>query len=103
LGIAPEQLPGYEQEKSTHSEVAQMIAEGQADVGLGVEAAALAFGLRFIPLTLERYDLVIPAEIWESSPIQALAHWLTGNAAKAEMIALGGYDVRETGQVQWVE
>ncbi|MBE7555490.1 MAG: GntR family transcriptional regulator [Anaerolineales bacterium] len=103
LGIAPEQLPGYEQEKSTHSEVAQMIAEGQADVGLGVEAAALAFGLRFIPLTLERYDLVIPAEVWGASPVQALAHWLATDAAKAEMIALGGYEVRETGRVQWVE
>jgi putative molybdopterin biosynthesis protein len=103
LGIAPEQLSGYEQEKRTHSEVAQMIAEGQADVGLGVEAAALAFGLRFIPLTLERYDLVIPAEVWEASPVQALVQWLATDAAKAEMTALGGYEIRETGRVQWVE
>lgn len=103
LGIAPEQLSGYEQEKCTHSEVAQMIAEGQADVGLGVEAAALAFGLRFIPLTLERYDLVIPAEVWEALPIQALVQWLATDAAKAEMTALGGYEIRETGRVQWVE
>jgi putative molybdopterin biosynthesis protein len=103
LGIRPEQLPGYEQEKRTHSEVAQMIAEGQADVGLGVEAAALAFGLRFIPLTLERYDLVIPADVWQASPIQALAHWLATDTAKREMTSLGGYEVRETGRVQWVE
>lgn len=103
LGITPEQLPGYDQEKRTHSEVAQMIAEGQADIGLGVEAAALAFGLRFIPLTEERYDLIIPAEAWAFSPIQALAHWLTTDTARTEMIALGGYDVKETGRVQWVE
>lgn len=103
LGIAPEQLPGYDQEKYTHSEVAQMIAEGQADIGLGVEAAALAFGLGFVPLTQERYDLVIPADVWESSPVQALAHWLATEAAQAEITTLGGYDVRETGQVQWVE
>jgi molybdate-binding protein/DNA-binding transcriptional regulator YhcF (GntR family) len=103
LGIAPERLPGYEQEKHTHSEVARIIVEGQADVGLGVEAAALAFGLRFIPLTLERYDLVIPVEVWTTSPIQALTHWLVTDAAKAEIMALGGYDVRETGRVQWVE
>jgi molybdate-binding protein/DNA-binding transcriptional regulator YhcF (GntR family) len=103
LGVAPQELPGYEQEKCTHSEVAQTIAEGQADVGLGVEAAALAFGLQFVPLTLERYDLVIPAPVWESAPIQALTGWLATEAAKAEMIALGGYDLRETGRVQWVE
>lgn len=103
LGIAPEQLSGYEQERYTHSEVAQMIAEGQADIGLGVEAAALAFGLRFVPLTQERYDLVIPADVWESSPVQALTHWLATDAARVEIMALGGYDVRETGRMQWVE
>jgi putative molybdopterin biosynthesis protein len=103
LGLTPEQLPGYEQEKCTHSEVAQMIAEGQADIGLGVETAALLFGLRFIPLTLERYDLVIPAEGWASPPIQTLTHWLATDVAKAEIMALGGYDVHETGQVQWVD
>jgi len=103
LGITPEQLPGYDQEKLTHSEVAQMIAEGQADVGLGVEAAALAFGLRFIPLTQERYDLVIPVEVWSLSPVQALARWLATDAAKTELTTLGGYEVHETGRVQWVE
>lgn len=103
LGIAPEQLSGYELERCTHSEVAQMIAEGQADIGLGVEAAALAFGLRFIPLTQERYDLVIPADVWESLPVQALAHWLATDVAKGEIMALGGYEVRETGRVQWIE
>lgn len=103
LGIAPEQLSGYDQEKQTHSEVARMIAEGQADVGLGVEAAALAFGLRFIPLTQERYDLVIPAEMWPAASIQALAYWLTTDAARSELTALGGYDLHETGRVCWVE
>jgi len=103
LGITPEQIRGYDQEKRTHSEVAQVIAEGKADLGLGVEAAALAYGLRFIPLTLERYDLVIPAKVWESRPIQALAGWLAGDAAKTEMLSLGGYDLRETGRVEWIE
>lgn len=103
LGIEPERIQGYQQESRTHSEVAQLIVEGQADVGLGVEAAALAYGLHFIPLTLERYDLVIPAEVWVSPAVRALAHWLTTPAAKAEVLALGGYEVREMGQVEWVE
>ncbi|MBI1878274.1 MAG: GntR family transcriptional regulator [Chloroflexi bacterium] len=103
LGIGPEHIPGYGQELRTHSEVAQMIAEGQADVGLGVETVALAYKLNFIPLTLERYDLVIPADVWETPDIQALAQWLGSDEAKEAVLALGGYDVGETGRVEWVE
>jgi molybdate-binding protein/DNA-binding transcriptional regulator YhcF (GntR family) len=103
LGIESERIQGYGQEMRTHSEVARLIVEGQADVGLGVEAAALAYGLPFVPLTLERYDLVIPAAEWPSPAIQALVHWLTTDTAKAEIVALGGYEVRETGRVEWVE
>lgn len=93
---------GYEQEKCTHSEVAQMIAEGQTDIGLGVEPAALVFGLGFVPLTQERYDLVIPADVWESSPVQALAHWLATDAARAEIVALGDtMSAKRTGCSGW--
>jgi putative molybdopterin biosynthesis protein len=103
LGIGPDLIYGYDQEYPTHSEVGQLIAEGQADVGLGVETVALIYGLRFIPLAQERYDLVILAHIWETPPMQALVNWLTSPTAKAEIAALGGYDVTETGRVQWVE
>jgi molybdate-binding protein/DNA-binding transcriptional regulator YhcF (GntR family) len=102
LGLTPEQIRGYDQEKRTHSEVAQVIAEGRADIGLGVEAAALAYGLRFVSLTLERYDLVIPAELWETGPVQALAGWLASDTARAEITTLGGYDLRETGRIEWI-
>ena len=102
LGITPEQIGDYGREVQTHSEVARVIAEGQADVGLGIEAAALAYGLGFVPLTTERYDLVIPAEVWPRSPIQALALWLASPEAQQNILALGGYDIRETGKVEWL-
>jgi putative molybdopterin biosynthesis protein len=100
--LTPAQISGYEQEVQTHSEVAQAIAEEQADVGLGLEAAALAYGLGFIPLARERYDLVIPAEVWPREPIQALALWLATDAAKTKIMSLGGYDISETGNVAWL-
>ena len=102
LGLAPDQIPGYDEEVPTHSEVARAIAEGRADVGMGVEAAAIAYGLDFTLLAMERYDLVIPADMWGSSPVQALVHWLTTEAAKAAIAGLGGYDTRETGNVAWL-
>jgi molybdate-binding protein/DNA-binding transcriptional regulator YhcF (GntR family) len=101
-GINPARISGYPDEKITHSEVARAIAKGQADVGLGVETAALSFGLDFKLLTTERYDLVIPSEKWEMESIQALKHWLDTPLAQAAIRELGGYDTRATGAVTWI-
>ena len=49
---------GYECEEPSHAAVAASIAAGQADVGLGIESAAQAQGLDFIPLAQEDYWLV---------------------------------------------
>ena len=81
LDFTASALTGYDHEYATHAEVARAVAEGQADTGLGIEAAALAYGLGFVFLATEPYDLVIPAEAWETGSVQALAAWLrTGDA-----------------------
>ena len=102
LGIAPSQIAGYGDEELTHSAVASAIAEGRADVGLGVEVAALTYGLHFVPLKKERYDLVIPVDTWEAGPVQAVAEWLGTDEGKAAITGLGGYDTDETGRVRHV-
>ncbi|NMC52434.1 MAG: GntR family transcriptional regulator [Chloroflexi bacterium] len=101
--ISPADIPGYENEVSTHSDVARQIVEGQANVGIGLEATALAFSLGFTFLTLERYDLVIPEDQFEQPAVQALVQWLQLPAVHQSIAALGGYDTQKTGQVQWVE
>jgi putative molybdopterin biosynthesis protein len=101
-GLTPAGITGYADEKMTHSDVARAIINGQADVGLGVETAALSFGLDFKLLTTERYDLVIPSEKWELESIQALRVWLGTEQAKAAIDSLGGYDTTATGVVTWV-
>lgn len=102
-GVSAERIAGYENEAATHTEVAQSVAEGRADVGLGVETAALDYGLDFVRLTTERYDLIVPAERWQHPPVQALASWLATDEAKAAIAALGGYEVVATGRVAWVD
>ncbi len=102
LRLIPEQILGYMEEAQTHSEVARAIVEERANVGLAVEAAALAYGLDFLALTQERYDFVIPSNVWERPPIQALTRWLVTDKAKQSIEALGGYDVSETGKIVWV-
>jgi molybdate-binding protein/DNA-binding transcriptional regulator YhcF (GntR family) len=102
LAVDPARISGYDNEALTHSEVAAAITAGQADVGLAVESIAKSYGLAFIPLTTEQYDLVIPAPLWRTAPVQALADWLAAPAARQEIAALGGYDVSKTGRVQWL-
>lgn len=101
-GIDTARIQGYFEEKMTHSDVARAISKNQADAGLGVETAALSFGLDFNLLTTERYDLVIPAEKWEMDTVQALKNWLAAPQAKAAIHNLGGYDTSQTGTVTWV-
>lgn len=102
-GISPERVPGYATEAVTHSDVASAVAEGRADAGMGVEAAALAYSLGFVFLTTERYDLVIPEPIFMAEPARTLAAWLTSADARAAIEALGGYEMMAAGSVEWVE
>jgi putative molybdopterin biosynthesis protein len=97
-GISYQQVRGYIQETRTHTGVAQAIAQGWADVGLGIQAAARAFGLDFIPLFQERYDLVIPREQVESQRLQPLLNQMQSAEFRRVMDGLGGYDTAHTGE-----
>jgi putative molybdopterin biosynthesis protein len=59
MGIPTKHIIGYQDEVSSHLEVAQGVHAGRADVGLGLQTSARVFGLDFIPLFEEPYDLVL--------------------------------------------
>jgi putative molybdopterin biosynthesis protein len=59
LGLAPDDIAGYDNEEFTHMAVAAAVVSGAADVGLGIHAAARALGLAFIPVVTEQYDLLM--------------------------------------------
>ncbi len=99
--IQGSQIKGYADEKSTHTEVAQVIANGQANVGIGLEGSAKYYGLDFIFLTLERYELVTSETTFNQAPIQKLLDWLLSDEHKKIFQDLGGYEVEDTGKVQW--
>ncbi len=100
--ISPRSLIGYGNEMLTHSEVARAIAEGQADVGLGLESAARLYGLDHIPMTRERYDLIIPEENMVFPAVESLLGWLTSTKGRQAVMGLEGYQTGETGTLQWV-
>jgi len=99
LRIPLELINGYRDERMTHSEVARSIAEGAADVGLGLESAALAYGLNYLHLTRERYDLVMRAETAALPAVQGWIKWLASPEGRGWIGRFQGYDVQQTGQM----
>jgi molybdate-binding protein/DNA-binding transcriptional regulator YhcF (GntR family) len=100
-GINVDQITGYDKQVMTHTEVAHAILEGYADVGLGIETAAQTYGLDFLFLTNERYDLVVPESMWASEPIQCLVRWLSSDENQLLFDDVVGYGNQETGRVRW--
>ncbi len=96
-GILSAALPGYEREAGGHLEVARAVALGLADAGVGVQAAATALGLGFVPLEEEQYDLVIPDHLLDEPGVQALLGLLRQPGLRRRVEALGGYDVSGMG------
>ena len=99
-GIAHSGIRGYEREEYTHLAVAANVAGGRADVGLGILSAARAMGMDFVELGTEQYDLVIPAEFYESDLLAPLLDLIRSSDFRRQMDALGGYDTSRTGEVQ---
>jgi putative molybdopterin biosynthesis protein len=98
-GAEPGSIAGYEDEVTTHEQAARAVAEGAADVALGILPAARSLGLSFVPLLEERYDLITPRENFESDLLAPLLARLRDEAFKRAIADLGGYATRETGAV----
>jgi putative molybdopterin biosynthesis protein len=97
-GIELGEVDGYAREEHTHLAVAAAVAANRADCGLGVLAAARAFGLDFVPVTKEPYDLVLERSSLDSRLLAPLWHLLDSEEFRAEVDALGGYDTAEMGR-----
>ncbi len=97
-GIASAKVSGYEQICFGHLAAAWHVATGLADCCVATRSAARAFGLGFIPLVLERYDLVVRREHWGSTGLTRLLDTLSKGGFRRELEAQGGYDTRQTGQ-----
>jgi putative molybdopterin biosynthesis protein len=100
LGIAPEQVVGYDREEYTHMNVGQAVASGSADTGLAIMAAAVALDLDFIPVAEERYDLIAPkAHIADQKVRKLLDIIRTSGEFREAVNNLGGYDLRTCGKI----
>ena len=95
-GIPTESINGYTKFVSTHTECARQVHSGMADAALGLRAAAHQFGLSFVPLFHERYDMVYTQE--ESGVLAPLLDAIQTKAFRQGVEALTGYETKHTGE-----
>ncbi|HET7198003.1 MAG TPA: helix-turn-helix transcriptional regulator [Burkholderiales bacterium] len=98
-GLAPEALQWVPRVAHAETELAAVIRDGHADAGVGIEAAARANGLAFIPLASERLDLITFRREAFEPPLQRLLAWTRTADFAAQATSLGGYNVANTGRV----
>jgi molybdate-binding protein len=99
LGLKTSDVNGYDQVAYGHIPAAWHVHAGLADYCVATRAAARVFGLDFVPLVSERFDLVFPKEQQALSNTQALLETLNRAAFHRELELLGGYDTSQTGKV----
>ena len=100
LGISPEEIKGYDFEASTHMSVAALVSSDSADVGMGIQSAAKAMDLDFIPIGEEEYDFALPESYLELPMIQSFLSILRSEEFIEKLQELGGYSWSNIGEIQ---
>ena len=96
-GIPTASIQGYADIVSTHTATATRVQSGKVDVALGLRAAAHQFGLDFIPLFHERYDIVFMLE--HSTLLDPLLDIIQSRKFRRNVDALTGYDTTHSGKL----
>ncbi len=98
LRLDSKKVRGYNRIAPGHLQAAWQVQSGEADCCIATRAASRVFGLGFIPLVSERYDLAIRRQHLDMPGIQALLDTLNRSNYRRELESLGGYDTRAAGQ-----
>ena len=99
LRITPSKINGYEKEVYTHFEVGLSILSKEADVGIATIAVSKLLGLPFIPITQERFDMILDQSTFFEKGIQAFIEILNSHEFRNRVERLGSYDFKNSGKI----
>jgi molybdate-binding protein/DNA-binding XRE family transcriptional regulator len=99
-GIPGARVRGYERTAPGHLPAAWEVQAGMGDCCIATRAAARAFGLGFVSLVSERYDLVIHKKHLDKPAVQTVLDTLSRASFRRELEGLGGYDTRGAGAIE---
>jgi putative molybdopterin biosynthesis protein len=97
--MAPDAISRFEATEPSHQAAAQAVASGAADVSFGIEAAAHAKGLGFVPLAQEQYFLATLADHLNDPNIGVLLAALRSQEWIEGLNAIPGYRAERSGEV----
>ena len=97
--ISPSSIEGYNEEEKSHIDVASAVANGHADIAIGIEKTSKLINVDFIPLIRERYDIVLLKTPENQQLIEVVKKILNLADFQSEVAALGDYDVTQMGQI----
>ncbi len=97
-----EKVQGYDRVAHGHLAAAYCVVSREADVCLATRSAAQTFGLDFVPLHSERYDLVMRKRTADLPAVKAFLDVLQRATLRRKLEVLAGYDTSQTGTlVAW--
>jgi putative molybdopterin biosynthesis protein len=97
--IDPARVEALARTEPSHRAAAEAVASGAADVSFGIEAAARARGLDFLPLAHEQYFLVALRAALDHPQVRTLLELLRSPAWQQQLNALPGYAADRSGEV----
>jgi molybdate-binding protein len=97
--IDPATIAALPRTEPSHRAAAEAVASGSADASLGIEGAARARGLGFVPLASEQYFLVALRHSLEQPPVRTLLELLGSAGWQQQLNALPGYAAEHSGEV----
>ncbi len=98
-GLAPTEIDGFARTEPSHAAVAHAVADGSADVGLGIESAARQQQLGFVPLVQESYHLVCLKTALDQPATRALLAVLADPAWQHKLAQMPGYLPQHCGEI----
>jgi putative molybdopterin biosynthesis protein len=98
-GMDARNIQGYDRIAFGHLAAAYAVLSADADVCLATRSAAQTFGLDFVPLHSERYDLVMRRKTADQPAIKAFLDVLQRATLRRKLEVLAGYDTSQTGTI----
>jgi putative molybdopterin biosynthesis protein len=98
-GMKPTSVTGSETTVPGHLAAAWAVSTGAADCCIAAGSAARRFGLDFIPIAAERFDLVLHKRDLKKKSVQSLFEVLNRSRFRRQLEMLAGYDVSHAGNM----
>jgi putative molybdopterin biosynthesis protein len=97
-GMKASKVKGSDAVVPGHLAAAWAVASGAADCCIAAGSAARRFGLDFVPLAAERFELVLHKRDLTKKPVQGVLDVLNRARFRRQLETIAGYDVSRAGE-----